>query len=175
MIFIKFLHLPNMQGISYGFIGFHENRWDAAAGGAAGGHPGTEYMDVLGTKEFIDSGGCPPEPMNPRFRRRPLRGAALRAEVLIRGIFLRCDPGNSLNTAKVRSAAGKMKNVLSTDVYIDVPGTSMYRAHGRTGYIHVPGTWMYPVHPCTRYRDVPGTSMYRVHGCTRYSPPCWNP
>ena len=69
MIFIKFSHLPNMQGISYDFIGFHENRWDAAAGGAAGGHPGTEYMDVPGTKEFIDSGGCPPEPMNSRFRR----------------------------------------------------------------------------------------------------------
>ena len=76
MIFIKFSHLPNMQGISYDFIGFHENRWDAAAGGAAGGHPGTEYMDVPGTKEFIDSGGWPPEPTNSRFRRRPLRGAA---------------------------------------------------------------------------------------------------
>ena len=104
---MKLLQFPNMQGISYDFIGFHENRWDAAAGGAAGGHPGTEYMDVLGTKEFIDSGGCPPEPMDSRFRRRPLRGAALRAGVLIRVIFLRCDPGNSLNTPKVRSAADK--------------------------------------------------------------------
>ena len=64
MIFIKFSHLPNMQGISYDFIGFHENRWDAAAGGAAGGHPGTEYMDVLGAQESMDSGGYPPEPMN---------------------------------------------------------------------------------------------------------------
>ena len=90
MNFIKFSHFPNMQGISYDFIGFHENPGGAAAGGAAGGHPGTEYMDVLGTKEFIDSGGCPPEPMNSRFRRRPLRGAALRAEVLYRGIFLLC-------------------------------------------------------------------------------------
>ena len=44
--------------------------------------------------------------------RRPLRGAALRAGVLIRVIFLRCDPGNSLNTANVPSAAGKMKTVL---------------------------------------------------------------
>ena len=49
-----------MQGISYDFIGFHENRWDAAAGGAAGGHPGTEYMDVPGTKEFIWFCGVPP-------------------------------------------------------------------------------------------------------------------
>ena len=112
MIFIKFSHLPNMQGISYDFIGFHENRWDAAAGGAAGGHPGTEYMDVLGTKDFIDSGGYPPEPMNSRFGRRPLRGAALRAEVLIRVIFLRCDPGKYLITTNVPSAAGKMRTVL---------------------------------------------------------------
>ena len=65
MFFMGFLQFPNMQWISCDFIGFHENRWEAAAGGAAGGRPGTEYMDVLGTQEFIDSGGCPPEPMNP--------------------------------------------------------------------------------------------------------------
>ena len=64
MNFIKFSHFPNMQGISYDFIGFHENRWDAAAGGATGGHPGTEYMDVPGTQEFIGSAGYPPESMN---------------------------------------------------------------------------------------------------------------
>ena len=103
-----FSQFPNKQWISCDFIGFHENRWETPAGGAAGGRPGTEYMDVLGTQEFIDSGGCPPEPLKSGFRRRPLRGAALRAEVLLRVIFLRCDPGNSLNTANVRSAAGKM-------------------------------------------------------------------
>ena len=59
MIFIDLAQFPNKQWISCDFIGFHENRWDAAAGGAAGGHPGTEYMDVPGTKEFIDSGGAP--------------------------------------------------------------------------------------------------------------------
>ena len=90
MFSMGFLQFPNIQGISSDFIGFHENRWGAAAGAAAGGHPGTEYMDVLGTQEFIDSGGCPPEPMNSGFRRRPLRGAALRAEVLIRYNFLHC-------------------------------------------------------------------------------------
>ena len=111
MFFMGFLQFPNMQWISCDFIGFHENRWGAAAGGAAGDHPGTEYMDVLGTKDFMDAGWYPPEPMHSRFGRRPLRGAALRAEVLIRGIFLPGIGADSLYRPNVRSAAEKMKNV----------------------------------------------------------------
>ena len=64
MFFIGFPQFPNKQWISSDSIGFHENRWEAPAGAAAGGRPGTEYMDVLGTQEFIDSGGDPPESMN---------------------------------------------------------------------------------------------------------------
>ena len=135
-------------------------------GGAAVGHPGTEYMDVLGTQESMDSGGYPPEPMNPQgipwFWGGPRRINEFLGDDKTILIF----PAAERTLAVFKEFPGSQRRKMTL---IRTSARSAAPRRGRQRKAKFIGSGGYP--PESMDSWVPSTSMYSVPGCPPAAPP----